>query len=171
MLQQNNYESISGLFLNQANFLLIEAQYHHIQRPIILLRKQNLTDHNLQLWETNFRVTKIKNLGYKSEKREPERKLRTNRSSRWSCRSESSANRSLMVAVCSPYTAFFRYCTAFVFLASDVVDATVEERREVVNGLHYLRVLGQRLGWRRDEMGMISGLPNFAREKRKWSGM
>ncbi|QCE14433.1 hypothetical protein DEO72_LG11g1433 [Vigna unguiculata] len=76
-----------------------------------------------------------------------------------------------MVAVCSPYTAFFRYCTAFVFLASDVVDATVEERREVVNGLHYLRVLGQRLGWRRDEMGMISGLPNFAREKRKWSGI
>jgi len=53
------------------------------------------------------RVTKIKNLGYKSGEREPERKLRTNLSWRWSWRSESSANRSLMVALRSPCTVLF----------------------------------------------------------------
>jgi len=46
-----------------------------------------------------FRVTKIRNLGYKSGEREPECKLRANLSSRWSWRSESSANHSPMVAL------------------------------------------------------------------------
>jgi len=71
-----------------------------------------------------------------------------------------------MVALRSP-------CTAFVFLVSDVVDVTVEEKRDVVNGLHCLRVPGQRRGWRRNTTGLVSGFPNFARE-RKWmagSGM
>jgi len=42
-------------------------------------------------------------------------------------------NRSLIMALCSPHTAFSRYCTAFVFLASDVINVTVEEKRDVVN--------------------------------------
>ncbi|QCD79307.1 hypothetical protein DEO72_LG1g2946 [Vigna unguiculata] len=57
-----------------------------------------------------FRVSKIRNLGYKSGERLPERKLRTNLSSRWSWWSESSANRSPMVALRSPYTALFSHC-------------------------------------------------------------
>ena len=112
-------------------------------------------DHNPQLWETNFRATKIRNLGYKSKKRELERK---NLSSRWSWPSESSANRSSMVALCSPCTAFSRCCTPFVFLASNVLDVTVEERREVVevtmeerrevmNGLHCLRSCSWPASW------------------------
>jgi len=46
-----------------------------------------------------FRVKKIGNLGYKSGEMEPERKLGTYLSSRWSWRSESFANRSLTVAL------------------------------------------------------------------------
>jgi len=45
-----------------------------------------------------FRVKKIGNLGYKSGEMEPQRKLGTYLSSRWSWRSESSANRSPTVA-------------------------------------------------------------------------
>ena len=112
-------------------------------------------DHNPQLWETNFRVTKIRNLGYKSKKRELERE---NLSSRWSWLSESSANRSSMVALCSPCTAFSCCCTPFMFLASNVVDVTVEERRkvvevtveerrEVMNGLHCLRSCSWPASW------------------------
>ncbi|QCE04709.1 hypothetical protein DEO72_LG8g2747 [Vigna unguiculata] len=70
-----------------------------------------------------FRVTKIRNLGYKSGEREPERKLRTNLSSRWSWRSESSANHSPMVALRSPAL------RCFLAAANDVVDVTVEEKR------------------------------------------
>ncbi|QCD89930.1 hypothetical protein DEO72_LG4g882 [Vigna unguiculata] len=45
-----------------------------------------------------FRINKIGNLGYKSGEMEPQLKLGTYLSSRWSWRSESSANRSLTVA-------------------------------------------------------------------------
>ena len=45
-----------------------------------------------------FRVKKIGNLGYKSGEMDPQRKLGTYLSSRWSWRSESSANRSPTVA-------------------------------------------------------------------------
>ncbi|QCE04766.1 Class I glutamine amidotransferase-like [Vigna unguiculata] len=96
------------------------------------------------------RVTsKIRSLGYKSRRREPERKLRTNLSSRWSWWSESSANCSPMVALRSP-------CTALRFLAaaSDVVDVTVEEKRDAVSGLLHSAFVfrgGQRRrGWRRN---------------------
>jgi len=57
-----------------------------------------------------FRVTKIRNLGYKLGEREPECKLRTNLSLRWPWRSESSANRSPMVALRSPCTALYSRC-------------------------------------------------------------
>ena len=96
------------------------------------------------------RVTsKIRSLGYKSRRREPERKLRTNLSSRWSWRSESSANRSPMVALRSP-------CTALRFLAaaSDVVNVTVEEKRDAVSGLLHSAFVFRgglwRRGWRRN---------------------
>jgi len=60
-----------------------------------------------------FRVRKIGILGYKSGEMEPERKLGTYLSSRWSWRSESSANRSPTVALLFSWwswTLFSRCC-------------------------------------------------------------
>jgi len=96
-----------------------------------------------------FRVTKIRNLGSKLRKREPEWKWRTNLSSLWSWRSESSANRSPMVALRSSCTSL-----CFLAIASDVVDVAVEDKRDAVSGLLHSAFVfrgGQRRrGWRRN---------------------
>ena len=92
-----------------------------------------------------FRITKIRSLGYKPRKREPERKFRTNLSPRWSWRSESSANRSPMMALRFP-------CTALRFLAA--ATDVVEEKRDAVSGLLHSAFVfrsGQRRRvWRRN---------------------
>ncbi|QCD92312.1 hypothetical protein DEO72_LG5g374 [Vigna unguiculata] len=103
-----------------------------------LQEQQPHIHHNFQLQETNFRVTKIINLGYKLKEK--------------GTRTQITNKPVFVVVVAVEIVRQSQSDGGAAAPASDVVDVTVEEKGDAVNGLHSAFVfLGQRRGWRRNE--------------------
>ena len=106
-----------------------------------LQEQQPHIHHNFQLQETNFRVTKIINLGYKLKEK--------------GTRTQITNKPVFVVVVAVEIVRQSQSDGGAAAPASDVVDVTVEEKGDAVNGLHSAFLfLGQRRGCKKKRKGV-----------------